>query len=316
MPIVLIHNPAAGRGHVLPPSKPILDRLTALGHRVITLDAGPALTTPRLIDHLAGHAEGRAGDSEPASLCVIVGGDGTLHYALPALLATKTPVYHVPHGTENLFARQFRMTRDPERLVGAIKRNTVVDTDLGECNGRPFAIMCSLGFDSAIVERVAAARTHGVSKIDYVRRGLSEFLSPRIPALSLSNGGAALATRQTGLLVIANSRQYAARLDPARNASMTDGLLDIVFYPHTGRIDLAAWLSLTAVGLHTSRPALIRAQSSELSITLHTAPHAALPPPQMDGECVPLLGLTEPTPDGDHTLTARVLPKALRVLTP
>jgi diacylglycerol kinase family enzyme len=334
MQVVLIHNPASGKGHAAPPSRPVIDRLKAAGHAVSTLDAGPGLTTDRLCAELSG-----TGDSpKPADLCVVVGGDGTLHYALPALVRTRTPVYHVPFGTENLFARQFRMSRDPDRLLRAIAHDHLADVDLGECNRRPFAIMCSVGFDSAIVERVAAARTHGVSKLDYIRRGLSEILSPRIPALSLAGAGpldagvvdavragspapgptahAPIATKRTGLLVIANSRQYAARLDPARDASMTDGQLDVVMYPHAGRFDLAAWLALTAVGLHTRVPALLRTRTPSLTVTLHSAPGTPLPPPQMDGESVPLAGLTEPTPGGDHTLTARVLPKALRVLQP
>ena len=42
--------------------------------------------------------------------------------------------------------------------------------------------------------------------------------------------------------VVANSRQYAWRLDPAQRAVMSDGLLDVLFFPMASRAQLVSWV--------------------------------------------------------------------------
>ncbi|HVZ35702.1 MAG TPA: hypothetical protein VG963_24920, partial [Polyangiaceae bacterium] len=133
------------------------------------------------------------------------------------------------------------------------------------------------------------------------------------PTLSVEVDGRALIQSQPGLVVVANSRQYAARLDPARSASMTDGLLDVVFYPHRSRVRLGAWGLRTALGVHTRSRSLITAQGKRVHI--RCAGQAA--PFQLDGECAGRLLAEEPDGDRDQTeLRFEVRPGALRVLMP
>lgn len=63
---------------------------------------------------------------------------------------------------------------------------------------------------------------------------LAELRRPLFPRLKVEVEGKTVVDGQRGMLIVANSRQYALRIDPACNASMTDGMLDVVFLPCRG----------------------------------------------------------------------------------
>lgn len=288
--VTILHNAASGTGGRADVATAISDALTRAGH------------TPRVLS-LKGNVDQGPIDLDAvvrtSDLLVIAGGDGTVHHTLGALMSGPSPVYHFPLGTENLFSREFRTDRRPATLVGAMERWTVRACDVGECNGRPFAIMMSVGFDACVVERVAAERRGGITKIAYVRAAMKELLRSRTPMLTVEVDGRRVIDGRSGLLVVANSRQYAARLDPARDADMQDGLLDVVFYPHRSRIGLTRWLMATAAGLHTAMPGLVTARGKSIAIRA-----TEKFPCQMDGEAVGSFDAFE----------VRARPGAIRVL--
>ncbi|HYE02705.1 MAG TPA: diacylglycerol kinase family protein [Phycisphaerales bacterium] len=235
----------------------------------------------------------------------VFGGDGTVHHSLPALAGSPTALYHVPLGTENLFARGFGMDRDPERFAAALRSGSVLATDLGECNGRLFAIMASVGPDAGLIHRMAGARRGTISHWSYLRPALAELARPRFCPLSVLIDGSEAACAQSGFAIVANSRCYALGLDPVRRALVTDGLLDVVFYPCRGRARALGWIARTAQGRHMQAPALIYRQGREVVLSSEGQDHP--PVYQLDGEAVT---------GAARTLTMRVIPGALRVLVP
>jgi diacylglycerol kinase family enzyme len=297
MRICLLYNPRSGRGSGEGVALSLGQTLRGVGHAVLPLAATRDLTLGALADAM------RSSD-----LTVIAGGDGTVHHALPALVETGATFYHFPLGTENLLCRQFGSDRDPARLLGAIGRGRVVACDAAACGDRLLAIMVSVGFDACVVERVAAARTAGVTRLDYVRHALTELAAPRTPELTVRVDGRAVVERAHGLAVIANSRQYAARLNPARDADMSDGLLDLTFLPHRSIVGLTQWLLASATGLHVHLPGAVTARGTRVDLESDRPwPH------QIDGEAA------GPTPElgpGRYGVGVRVLPGVLRVLVP
>ena len=101
--IAMLINPRSGRGK---------GRETAEAIRR-ALDDGSRKITSFDIDALDGTRQPRRATLRAL---IVVGGDGTVHATLPFLARTGLPVYHAPLGTENLFARQFGMSRDPQRV--------------------------------------------------------------------------------------------------------------------------------------------------------------------------------------------------------
>ncbi len=298
MKIILLNNPKSGRGTGAGVVAELEGQLREAGHHPTRMSAGPEL------DQSTFRAAIRKAD-----LLVIAGGDGTLHHALPAIVETGALFYHFPMGTENLFTREFGMDREPRTLLRAIERGRRRVCDAGFCNGRLFSLMVGVGFDACVVEQLAARRTGGTNRTEYVRHAASELLDPRSTRLTVRVDGRFTVENAYGMLLIANSRQYAARLDPARNADMSDGLLDVVFYPHRTSLGLLGWLAATAAGSHLEIEGIVNVQGKHIEVWTDTAA-----PIQIDGEAA---GLT-PALDArsGHGFDARVLPGVLHVLVP
>src|SRR5204863_2401502 len=88
----------------------------------------------------AGHNVAEAAVGDPAGwlgsvlagagALVVAGGDGTVHRAARDAIAANVPIYQIPCGNENLFARQFGMTRSIDALLGALEQGRVVRIDI------------------------------------------------------------------------------------------------------------------------------------------------------------------------------------------
>jgi diacylglycerol kinase (ATP) len=298
MKILLLNNPWSGRGAGAVVAADLADRLRSSGHTVNAWAAGPELDPKAFRNAL-----------RETDLLVVAGGDGTLHHALPAIIETGVKFYHFPLGTENLFTREFRMTRAPDTLLKAITKDETRRCDAATCNGRPFSLMIGVGFDACVVERLAAGRRGGTSRGAYVRVAALELLRPRVPRVSVWSENRLIVDNRPGMLLVANSRQYAAGLNPAHAADMSDGQLDIVFYPHKAAPGLLWWLAATSAGMHTKLPGVVFAQASHVRVeTFEPAPV------QIDGEAAGLSGLFADSPG--FGFEARVLPGALNVLLP
>jgi diacylglycerol kinase (ATP) len=298
--IVILYNPNAGRGRGERVAKGVHAMLLGRAHSVdllATAKEAPDAFVARLRAAISG-----------ADLLILVGGDGTLHHTLPAMVGSGVPVYHLAMGTENLFARQFGMDRLPDTLESAVDRWRVQDVDVGRltigATSQPFVLMCSLGPDASVIRRLDEARRGPISHLSYVKPIAAELADLWLPRLTIEVDGQRLVDDQQGMVVVANSRQYAVRVDPAFKASMTDGLLDVVFLPCNGRWSALLALARCRIRNHGRNTTYKQAASVRI--------HAEDPRPpalQVDGECLKVA--RSPL---DLELDAE--PKALKVLTP
>jgi diacylglycerol kinase (ATP) len=293
--IVVLSNPASGKGEATALAGGILRALAGDGHSVEQLGTDNSSELPSRL--------------EGADALVLVGGDGTLHHTLPALIGSRVPVYQAPRGTENLFAREWRMDAQIATLRRALSKGEVVDADVGiatteDGRQRAFAIMCSVGPDAGIVHSVAAARSGAITKWSYVVPAIGQALRPRFGKLSVTVDGREIVDGRKGLIIVANSRQYAARIDPCVRADASDGLLDVVFFPLGLAAATVLWAAASRLRLHTKVPGLVYATGTSVTV-MNRGERSA--PAQMDGEAAGSLA-------GMGTWTLRVRPGALRVL--
>jgi len=202
---------------------------------------------------------------------------------------TSTPVYHFPFGTENLFAREFGVDRSPERLLAAIERFHVETVDVGVANGRPFLLMASLGYDAEVIHDLASRRRGGISHLSYVPPIVRQILRWQPPPVDVRVDGTMIVEQGRGMVVVANSRQYARRLDPARRASMTDGRLDVVFLPMESRLDVIRWMILCRRGRHLDDPRVVYREGTAVEVRPATPQRFQIdgdPPEALPGEPV------------------------------
>lgn len=296
MRLLLLANPKSGRGRSARHVAELTAGLRAAGHELDIREPGPELSRCELTERL-----------RRVDLLVIAGGDGSVHHAAPAAIETGTPIFHYPLGTENLFARHFGICRDPALLEIAILRKKIVAIDVGDCNGRMFVLMMSIGFDAHVVDRVCAARRSGVRRADYLKHAAAELRSLRLSPLTVDADGRAVCTGEPGQVVIANCAEYAAGLNPCPDARADDGLLDVAFLPYRSRVELTAWVCRLGLGMHDSAGGAHRARARSCRVRLG-CPEGRRVAVQMDGEAVEM-------GRGPLDLQVSVRPGALRVLT-
>ncbi len=276
-------------------------------HRDIRLAGHDALMIPAArAEELSGHP--LVGDR----VLFIVGGDGTVHRSLDVACRLGLAIYHIPLGTENLFSREFGMTDDLDLAVRSLNRPRFRTIDLASCTHEgqaptTFALMCSVGPDAGVIRRFAARRTGPIRHASYMVPIAHELLDPHLPMLTIEADGTTLVHHEPGMVIVANSRQYAMRLDPAHWAEMSDGLLDLIFFPARTRVELLTHLLAARWRRAQEGPGVIQRRVREVRIT---SPEANTPY-QLDGEA----GGTLPDAPG-LDLRVRIHPAAARVLLP
>lgn len=257
---------------------------------------------------------------------VIVGGDGTLHHALTSLTQAKNgrgvPTLIAPLGTENVVAKELGLTPRVSRVLAALEAfrdgTTTTRSDLGIVHhpdgrpGTPFALMLTTGPDAAVLHSVARARVGTTSKMDYVVPTITRALRPRVGRLSVSVDGRQLADHRRGCLIVAVGPRYPLRLNLARNASRTDGVLDAVFLPASTTASLLGWASMARLGLHTRHPQARYAQGKRIELTMHDHDPKAemMEALQIDGE------IERVACDASGTMVIESVPSALPLIMP
>lgn len=304
MRLVLLYNSISGNGQAASAVNNLQQRLKRRGHKAELVQAANGSTSKVL-----------SGPLTEADVLVVVGGDGTMQSAADAAIRASVPVYHVPMGTENLFAREFGMNRDADRLDRALAGGRVVEVDVGNCNGRTFLLMSSVGPDASVIHRLARLRRGPISHLSYLRPILEETLRPAIAPLTVTVDGETVVEERPGLLVVANSRQYAMRVDPAEDASMSDGLLDVVFFPSGGVLSVLGWALSSRLRRHRKSGNLIYIRGRDIQIRSGKRPV----PVQIDGEAAGFTTVAgEPTGErnSQNPVQISMQEKRLRVLVP
>lgn len=290
MRAVIHFNPRSGRGAAALAASHLADRLAREGVEALAVPVGRPLPLDR------------------DTVLVVVGGDGTLHHSLPAIAASRAPVYHVPFGTENLFARECGSCRDPERLARAIRRGDIAERDLFRVRSGEWsvlgAVMAGAGHDAAVLHDLARTRRGPISHASYAVPLVGRLASPAIQPVTVSVGAHTAVDARRGMVIVANSRHYAMRADPCPDADPCDGLLDTAFMEAPGAWRALAWLARARLGLHVGSPGCLHFRSP--SVAIRSEYPVAV---QVDGEAVH-------PPRGPLNLVVEVLPRAMRVLIP
>ncbi len=242
---------------------------------------------------------------------VAVGGDGTV--AALANECPRVPITVLPCGTENLFARHFRLSRDPVQLAETIIRGRIQRIDLGSARGHRFALMVGFGFDADVVTRHHHGRTRQTGlprpthRAAYVEPVLSSSFAYRFPAMTVTIADPGHEETLVGSTVfVFNLPRYALGLPFAPTALGDDGLLDLVVFRKPGPFQALHYLWLVVRGLHMRRPGVEHRKVRRARITTE-----ARIPVQLDGDPG---GFLDGGPAGAWEIG--VLPGAIDVLVP
>jgi YegS/Rv2252/BmrU family lipid kinase len=250
----LIVNPASGGGRA---GAVLADVRRALDDR--GLDHHVDLT--RSLEHareLTLTAQ-RAGE-----MAVALGGDGLIGAVAGALRSTNGVLGVLPGGRGNDFARVLGIPLDPVAACAVLAKGSVRALDLGQIGPTTFIGIASCGFDSE-ANRIANQTRLIRGNLVYTYGGIRALMSWRPAHFQLRIDGQP--TALTGYTVaIANSAAYGGGMFLAPDASLTDGLLDVVLIADQPRLQFLRHLPKVFKGEHVNLPAvrIVRAREVEV----------------------------------------------------
>ena len=285
----LIVNPSAGdgrAGRVLVEVEAALDELGLAHHveRTTSLEHAKELA-------LAAAAEGE--------LAVALGGDGIVGAVADALRDSDGVLGVLPGGRGNDFARVLGIPAEPRAACQVLASGVVRELDLGEVGSTTFIGIASCGFDS-VANRVANETRLVRGNLVYAYGALRALVGWRPARFELRLDGGETRTLIGYTVAAANSKAYGGGMMMAPDASLEDGLLDVVLVADVPKLRFLRLLPTVFKGEHVRQPNVEVLRTREIEISADR----------------PFTMYADGDPIADLPAIVRALPRAVRVIVP
>ena len=289
MTLALIVNPFAGGGKTARELNAVETALRRLGceHHV---------ERTRSLDHARELALAAAAAGETA---VAFGGDGLIGAVADALRHTDGVLGLLPGGRGNDLVRMLGIPGTPQAACQVLAHGEVRRIDLGVAGERTFTGIASCGFDS-VANRIANEATLVRGHLVYVYGLLRALASWQPVSFTVTVDGGEPRTLSGYTVAAANSRYYGGGMMLAPDATLEDGMLDVVLITETPRLRFLARSPTVLKGTHVrlDNVEVLRARTIEIAASQ------------------PFTLFADGDPIAELPVTVSVLPGAVRVLAP
>jgi YegS/Rv2252/BmrU family lipid kinase len=286
-------NPASGGGTAVAAAVPVARLLRDAGASVeVTQSTGPVACAT------IARSCGERGD-----VVVAVGGDGMLSSVAAALVDVQGVLGIVPSGRGNDFARMLEIASEPETLARTLLEGTPQQVDVIAAGRATVLGSVYAGVDSLASEIVD--RTRVPRSVQYPYAAVRSVLSYRPTDVTIDVDGTRHHERAY-TVVVANSGYYGAGMHIAPDASVTDGVLDVIVVRAASKLRLIRSLPKLYDGTHVELDDVLVLRGREVRVSSR-APVTAYG----DGErLAPLPITTVVRPAALSVLTAAATPAA------
>lgn len=142
-----------------------------------------------------------------------------------AIVHSNTALGIIPCGSGNGLARHLLLPLNVRKAIDVINKSEVRQLDYGIINGYHFFCTCGMGFDAFVSMKFAEAGKRG--PITYVENVLREGLKYKPETYTIEDENSTLQYKAF-LISCANASQYGNNAYIAPQASMSDGLMDVI----------------------------------------------------------------------------------------
>lgn len=251
----LVINPVSGQGKGTTVGTYVAGWLTQrkISYTIITGNSAIALT-----DHLASFI-----DKNPQCEGVIaIGGDGLLHLILQRVVPSQIPFAIIPAGTGNDFVRTLGWDLENfDAQLEAITSTQPTSIDLGLVDGEWFGAILSTGFDSIVNERANTMNwPKGPMKYNAAIAIELPRFKPRHYEITLDDR---TISTEAMLIAVSNGRSYGGGMLVCPNASITDGVFDVMVLHPISKYEFIKVFPRVFAGTHITHPAveIVRSRS-------------------------------------------------------
>jgi diacylglycerol kinase (ATP) len=234
-----------------------------------------------------GTEQARAALRADHTTILAVGGDGTLHEVVNALLEhsrvrSDVRVGIVPAGTGMDFVRNAHLRRGVRAAVDRIVRGKERRFDVGaltEPFPRLFVNFAEAGLGSSVVAREAAFSSRWPGRASFFLAGIAAAARDHPITGTLTVDGVTVYEGRLVSLVIANGAYFGGGMKIAPPARMDDGELDIVLLGDLSRVELVSQIWKLYPGTHLRNPQVHWMRGKEVTFAPRSPGHLDL-----DGE--------------------------------
>jgi YegS/Rv2252/BmrU family lipid kinase len=227
------------------------------------LGAAGAETTVVQTEDLPHAADAAHAAADRGETVVALGGDGLVG-SLAAALKGSAPLGVLPGGRGNDFARALGISQEIGAACRTLLEGEERALDLGEANGRAFACIASVGFDSD-ANRVANEARFVRGNLVYAWAAIRAILAWRPARFEVTLDDRVLEF-EGYTVAIANSPYYGGGMKVAPAADPADGLLDVIFVKQTGKIRFLRNLPKVFAGTHVELDEIEAHRASEVVV--------------------------------------------------
>ncbi len=166
---------------------------------------------------------------------VVAGGDGTVSQVVGHLLDTAVNFGIIPCGSGNGLAYTAGIPRNPAAALDIIFSEKASATDGFLLNDHFACMLCGLGFDAKVAHDFAHQPKRGLAT--YVRQVVRNFFSAQSYSFELTVHDSTFTT-EAFFISIANSNQFGNNFTIAPQASLSDGLIDVVIVTEQHKLSM------------------------------------------------------------------------------
>ncbi len=156
---------------------------------------------------------------------IVCGGDGTVNKVAHGLLGVPVNIGIIPMGSGNGLALAAKIPKRIHKALDCIFAGNAVYIDSFYINKKFSCMLCGLGFDAQVAHDFAKQKKRGLST--YIKQSVKNFFRARHYNFEILLNGKSI-TSEAFFISIANSNQFGNNFTIAPQASLHDGLLDIV----------------------------------------------------------------------------------------
>jgi diacylglycerol kinase (ATP) len=255
--LILAINPLSGRGRARRQAKLAHDYFLSRGIYTLQIE-GESLEDFRkkLLSAL---------DAQEVSGVIAFGGDGFVHEIIQHITPREIALGVIPCGTGNDFARSIGIFKLPLiRQLELIGQGVATKIDLGRVEEKWFAAILSSGFDALVNDRANAMRWPR-GRMRYNVAMVEKLIALRPHKYRIRIDESYMEVQAT-LVTVANGPSYGGGMKVCPDASITDGLFDVMVLGKVSRIELLKVFPKVYRGAHVGHPAVTFYRGSKVEI--------------------------------------------------
>ncbi len=274
--LILAINPSSGKGHARREATKASEYFANRGISTLLLE-GESLQDFR-------NSFLREIDRDDVTGVIACGGDGLVHELIQHSAPRDIPIGVIPCGTGNDFARsigvyKLALSQQCDLIVNSEPKSI----DLGIVNETWFSAILSTGFDALVNER-ANLMHWPKGRMKYNLAMIEKIIALRPHHYRIRIDDKELDLPAT-LITVANGRSYGGGMNICPEASLEDGLFDVMILGEVSRSELLKVFPKVYRGKHVGHPAVTFYRAREIEISGSGSSFA-------DGEPIAKLPLT------------------------